>query len=411
MCRLIQVPLLRLINIIHAVYSSISFQSFCHCIIYYTYTLGEVTDLRRERLPGDRFIWRALRPILRRPFMKRYNLHAVNAEKLPDPPFLLVGNHAYFIDAALIEAFVKYPIVWAVAAGNFKLPLAASILKAAGAIEKRKGVPDVAAMRKILRVLKDGGIIGLMPEGSVTWDGEFGEVPPGTEKFLDRVDVPVVAARMNGGYLTRPRWADHHRWGRIEIVFEVLRGSEALDFLSRSSDWEWQREKRILFKGRKRASGIERIVWFCEKCGGFRTIAARGDEAVCAECGAALIVDEYGYISGKSVPEVLKVQRELLAAYLSREGSLKVGPGEAVILNTLTEVIVKVRGEVSIDGLELKVGERSYRLENARGFSTYLKRLNEFNYDRDVIRLKTEHSSYLLYCAYRILAGPEAATL
>lgn len=131
-----------------------------------------MTDLRRERLPGDRFIWRALRPILRRPFMKRYNLHAVNAEKLPDPPFLLVGNHAYFIDAALIEAFVKYPIVWAVAAGNFKLPLAASILKAAGAIEKRKGVPDVSAMRKILRVLKDGGIIGLMPEGSVTWDGE-----------------------------------------------------------------------------------------------------------------------------------------------------------------------------------------------------------------------------------------------
>ncbi|HPI17406.1 MAG TPA: 1-acyl-sn-glycerol-3-phosphate acyltransferase, partial [Mesotoga sp.] len=165
------------------------------------------------------------------------------------------------------------------------------------------------------------------------------------------------------------------------------------------------------FKGRKRASGIERIVWFCDKCGGFRTIAARGDEAVCAECGAALAVDEYGYISGKSVPEVLKVQGELLAAYLSREGSLKVGPGEAVILNTLTEGIVKVRGEVSIDGLELKVGERSYRLENARGFSTYLKRLNEFNYDRDVIRLKTEHSSYLLYCAYRILAGPEAATL
>lgn len=107
----------------------------------------------------------------------------------------------------------------------------------------------------------------------------------------------------------------------------------------------------------------------------------------------------------------MKVQRELLAAYLAREGSLKVGPGEAVILNTLTEGTEKVRGEVSIDGLELRVGERSYRLENVRGFSTYLKRLNEFNYDRDVVRLKTEHSSYLLYCAHRILAGPEASTL
>lgn len=176
---------------------------------------GEVSALRKVRLPGDKLIWRTLRPILRGPFIKRYNLHAINSERIPDPPFLLVGNHAYFIDAILIEAFVKYPVVWAVAAGNFKHPLAAPILKASGAIEKRKGIPDTAALRKVLQVLKDGGIVGLMPEGSVTWDGEFGVVPPGTDKFLDRVDVPVVAARMNGGYLTRPRWADHHRLGWI----------------------------------------------------------------------------------------------------------------------------------------------------------------------------------------------------
>lgn len=359
-----------------------------------------MSALRKVRLPGDKLIWRTLRPILRGPFIKRYNLHAINSERIPDPPFLLVGNHAYFIDAILIEAFVKYPVVWAVAAGNFKHPLAAPILKASGAIEKRKGIPDTAALRKVLQVLKDGGIVGLMPEGSVTWDGEFGVVPPGTDKFLDRVDVPVVAARMNGGYLTRPRWADHHRWGRIDITFEVLHGSEALEFLSRPSDWDWQREKKIPFKGRKRASGIERIIWFCEKCGGFRTVVSGVNDAVCSKCKATLTVDEYGYINGREVPELLTVQRELLASYLNERGSLAVGKGEAVILNTLTGEKESLSGDVSMDSKALSVGEKSFSLDNIRGFSTYLKRLNEFNYDRTVIRLKTGLSSYLLFCAH-----------
>ncbi len=57
----------------------------------------------------------------------------------------------------------------------------------------------------MIEVVNTGGVLGLMPEGSVTWDGDFGEVPQGTAKFLDRLNVPIVAARMSGAYLTKPR--------------------------------------------------------------------------------------------------------------------------------------------------------------------------------------------------------------
>ncbi len=117
-------------------------------------------------------------------------------------------------------------------------------------------------MRKMIEVANTGGVLDLMLEGSVTWDGDFGEVPPGTEKFLDRMNVPIVAARMSGAYFTKPRWADHHRWGRIEVKFQSFEGNGALDYLSKASDWQWQEKKRIPFKGERKAEGIKKIIWF-----------------------------------------------------------------------------------------------------------------------------------------------------
>lgn len=72
----------------------------------------------KKRLPGDKLLWRILRPIPKHPFIKRYNLHGIGLQRLPEPPFILIGNHAYFIDAVLIGALVSYPIVWAAAEGT-----------------------------------------------------------------------------------------------------------------------------------------------------------------------------------------------------------------------------------------------------------------------------------------------------
>lgn len=350
-------------------------------------------------------LWRILKPVLSGPFKQKYNLHAYNLDKVPTPPFLLIGNHSHFIDAALIEAFLEYPVVWAVAAGNFKSVLLGPILKAGGAIEKRKGVADLLAMRKMLRVIKEGGIVGLMPEGSVSWNGEFGEVPDGTEKFLERIDVPIVAVKVEGGYLTKPRWADHSRKGRIDITFELFSGSEALDFLSLASDWRWQEKNKVLFKGRNRAEGIERILWFCPRCESFRTVTAKGNDAICANCRETITLDELGYVQGRTVTDTVQVQKNLLARYLSKEGSLSLGSGRANELELSDGKSFKFDGPVSLNDRHITVGPKGYDLERVRGFSTFVKRVNEFNYDQKVVRLKTEHSSYLLYCAYKILAN------
>lgn len=363
----------------------------------------------KRRLPGDKLIWRALRPILRVPFIKRYNLYGIGMEKLPRPPFILIGNHAYFIDAVLIEALTSFPIVWAVAAGNFDNPFSGPILRAAGAIQKRKGVPDIPAMRKMIEVVSNGGVLGLMPEGSVTWDGEFGEVPPGTDRFLEKLNVPVVAARMSGAYLTKPRWADHHRWGRIEVEFKAFNGKEALDFLSEASDWRWQEEKKVMFKGRNKAEGIEKIIWFCEKCGGFQTIKASGDSAICDKCGTSLTVDDYGLVSGRTVPEIIGIQREILAEHIALNGGIEVGEGTVTEMEIGSGAKTSYAGRVSMNSRELRIGERSYLLPKIRGLSNFLKRITEFNYEHSIVRLMTGSSSLLLFWAHRYFSHPHGS--
>lgn len=355
----------------------------------------------KERLPGDKLLWRILRPVLKHPFIKRYNLHGIGLQRLPEPPFILIGNHAYFIDAVLIGALVSYPIVWAVASGNFSNPLSGPILRAGGAIRKRKGVPDLPAMRKMIEVVNAGGVLGLMPEGSVTWDGEFGEVPPGTAKFLDRLNVPIVVARMSGAYLTKPRWADHHRWGRIEVEFQSFEDKGALDYLSEASDWQWQEKKRIPFKGKRKAEGIEKIIWFCEECHSFQSVKANGDSAECKKCGLSYTVDDFGYVSGRAVTDILEVQKELLSDYITKRGKIDAGEGAMTELQIGTGNKSKFSGKVTLDRNCLRVGERCYSLSKIRGFSNFLKRINEFNYENSIMRLRTEISSLLLFWAHR----------
>lgn len=139
-------------------------------------------------------------------------------------PFLIIGNHTHFLDPLFINAILDYPIVWVAARGTFQAWWAGPILKASGAIAKQKEVPDIITIRQIYATLGKNGVVGIFPEGSVTWDGNFGELPKGSRKLLEKVKVPIMSVKIRGGYLSKPRWANHSRNGKIEIELGVFEG-------------------------------------------------------------------------------------------------------------------------------------------------------------------------------------------
>lgn len=349
-----------------------------------------------KRLPGNTWLWRISKKIFNKPVYKMFNIKSFNTEKLPEPPYLLVANHNHFLDPIFIMAAIDNPISWVAARGTFQSWWLGIPLKLSDSIEKQKGVPDLKTVRNIFNALKNGGTVGLFPEGSVTWDGRAGKVYPGIDKLINKSQVPIVGAKIHGGYLTKPRWAEKRRKGTIEIDFGVFEDDEVLNFIF-DSEWEWQRSRNYTYVGKKRALGLERLMWFCPKCGSYRTVKASDNEALCSKCYSKFIVDQFGYVDRKGIDIIVDKQIELLKSYMKNFKKIRAGMGKVVIRKRNNgNVVKKFKGVLFANKDGIRVGNKLFQVEKIRGLSTFLKRFVEFVYEDNVVMIRTEFSSLLV---------------
>lgn len=336
-----------------------------------------------------------LRPILSSFFKEYYNLE-FEGEKFPSPPFLLIANHTHIFDPLFISSHLKRTISWVVAKGNFNRPIIGPIFKSMKFIPKQKGVPDVSTIRRIIKNLNEGNIVGIFPEGSTTWDGTFQEVPKGTDKLLNMVKVPIVAVKIKGGYLSKPRWANYGRRGKIVLEVKIFNNSEALDFI-KHNEWKWQEKEKIKFKGKKKISGIERILWFCPECKSYRSVKSEGEQAICTKCGHKFEIDEYGFLNGSRIDNLLKNQIILFDSYYQNIREFLKVQVIARDKNTTKLKFVK-KGNLSISDKGITIDDVTFEFNKMKGVTTFLTKITEFIYNSSsVIRIKTENDSLILY--------------
>ena len=82
----------------------------------------------------------------------------------------------------------------------FKIPVLGKILLKVGAFPVKRGLSDREALRKGLKVLKDGGVLGLFPEGTRSKDGQLGKGLAGAGFFALRSDALIVPCAVIGPY-------------------------------------------------------------------------------------------------------------------------------------------------------------------------------------------------------------------
>src|SRR5690606_8628925 len=72
----------------------------------------------------------------------------------------------------------------------------------------RDGPSDVAALKRVFSVLKEGAGLLVFPEGTRTLDGNLQPGKPGVGMLACKVKVPVVPARVYG---TFESFGKHHK--------------------------------------------------------------------------------------------------------------------------------------------------------------------------------------------------------
>ena len=145
-----------------------------------------------------------------------YRFKVRGDEHIPtDGAAILVCNHVSFIDAVLLMAASPRPIRFIMDHQIFKVPVLGWLFKLAKAIpiapHKENPAAYEAAFLQALRVLREGDLLAIFPEGALTRDGELQPFKGGIMKIVEMarsegLEVPVVPMALTnlwGSYFSR----------------------------------------------------------------------------------------------------------------------------------------------------------------------------------------------------------------
>lgn len=249
--------------------------------------------------------WKAICAI-GRPFIDRI-FHFSHGAYAPEGPCLIISNHVTNFDPLLVGvSFPKKPLCFVASEHLFRKGwLTKAIRWLFDPIARRKGATGMETAMACGRRLKAGDSVCVFAEGETTWDGITQNIMPATGNLARIPGVTLITYRLEGGYLTAPRWANRMRKGKMHghIVntytqedLKGLTGAQITELINKDifeNAWERQKTEPVRFKGKRLAENIDVALFMCPKCKRLGTVHGEGDHVKCS-CGLDIVYTEYG---------------------------------------------------------------------------------------------------------------------
>ena len=325
----------------------------------------------------------------------KYGVKRDEHMKADGEPFVVLFNHVTDLDMVwIMDAFGRQ--IYCLGSEHIvRMPLAGALLKTFFApIFIKKGSNGMAAVMEMNRYLKAGKSIIMSPEGVRSGNGRTCELVPSTAAVLKKLRCNIITVRIHGGYLTGPRWGKGIRKGEIHLekIAEYSKDSIAsmnADELQRhiaedlyEDAYAYNELKKIRYKGKTLAEGIETQLYLCPSCNALATLQSGGNVFSC-RCGLKGSVDEYGLLSGegftfRTVTEWDDWQEEKLREIISK--AKEKNPKEIIVSSpglSLTEIneghkeTVLAKGDLSITNRGISVGEKEIAFTDLSGTSMF----------------------------------------
>ena len=227
------------------------------------------------------------------------------------PPYVLLCNHNSFMDFKVAtKAIFPYRANYVVAIDGF---IGREwLLRNVGCICKRKFTNDVLLVRQLKRTIDNGDIAVIYPEARYSLCGTTAILPESLGKMCRLLGVPVVSLICHGHHVNAPFWNTRNRGvAPTEAEMTLLFTAEQLkttpvdqinariEEAFRYDDFRWQKEKGIRIDYKKRAEGLEKVLYQCPACGKEYGMRSRGAELSCSHCGKVWDMDELGELHAR----------------------------------------------------------------------------------------------------------------
>jgi 1-acyl-sn-glycerol-3-phosphate acyltransferase len=130
---------------------------------------------------------------------------------------VLLSNHTSFLDSIILGVFPKRHIWFMAKNSEYKGPLLTWALRHARSFPVRRYTIDVQAVRNAIRVVQQGHILGIYPEGERTWDNTLLPFRQGTMRLILALGKPIIPVGISGAYELMPRWESSIKRSLVKI--------------------------------------------------------------------------------------------------------------------------------------------------------------------------------------------------
>lgn len=282
-------------------------------------------------------------------------------------PFLVLGNHTTAVDPILLGFSFPFNIYYIATEQIFNLGLLSKLLVyAVNPISKSKSQNDIAAIRKAKAIVKEGGSIGVYPEGNVTYDGSVSKINDSIVKLVRLLGIDIIIHNTEGLYLSDPRWSLFRKKGKtfggiVKIIkkeeYDLLNNDELLLIISDALNvnaYDQQELNKRSYKGKNLAKGLERLVFMDLNTNEPFVTYTINNQLKSKNSDFTLTYDKYGYVTNeKGIKKTLvEINNEVKQSYLNYYKNTK----EYLLIEELANIELTTKSSKTNQGrIELKL--------------------------------------------------------
>ncbi|MBR2615715.1 MAG: 1-acyl-sn-glycerol-3-phosphate acyltransferase [Clostridia bacterium] len=252
-------------------------------------SLGKLPHLKPIKPP---FLFRLLVRALSVPDLMKahFSFTRSRMDQAGEGPWLILMNHSSFLDLKMASK-ILFPKPYQIVSTTDAFVGKSLLMRLIGCIPTQKFVTDVSLVMTLIRRLKKDKVSVLMyPEAGYSFDGTATRLPRRLGGLLKRLGVPVVLIRSDAGGFLRDPLYNGLRLRRVKVnatvscllTCEEIREKSVeeldgiLDEAFSFDHFREQREKGIAITEGTRATGLERVLYRCPRCGAENRCAERG---------------------------------------------------------------------------------------------------------------------------------------
>lgn len=142
----------------------------------------------------------------------RENLHKVKGGAI------YAVNHTSYLDPMIAGVASDRVVYYMARKSLYRHKYFGALLRRVNTVPLDRDSADLKALRQMMKLLKEGNLVLMFPEGTRSLDGNFLPARPGVGLMALRMKVPVIPAYVKGSHDSLPKHAKFPRFVKVGII-------------------------------------------------------------------------------------------------------------------------------------------------------------------------------------------------